>query len=72
MTFLRVLGTIPPAYSIEAEKYADVALHREPLFGEKGRGTAAEYTVELTPERLWLSRRVPGAPVTARECGCTP
>lgn len=42
--------TIPPAYSNDAEKYAGLALSREPLDGEKGRGTAAEYTAELAPE----------------------
>jgi len=38
--------------SDEAEKYAEQFLQREPLVGEKGRGCAAEYTAELTPERL--------------------
>ena len=44
------MDTISPAYSEEAEKYAESALRREPLDGEKGRGTAAEYTVEPAPE----------------------
>ena len=31
-----------------------MALHREPLDGEKGRGQSAEYTVEPAPEQ-WLT-----------------
>ena len=42
--------TIPLAYSDDTEKYAVLALSREPLVGGKGRGMAAEYTVELAPE----------------------
>ena len=47
------MDTITPANSEEAEKYAESALRREPLDGEKGRGTAAEYTAELAPEPLF-------------------
>ena len=50
------LGTITPANSEEAEKYTESALRREPLDGEKGRGTAAEYTAELAPERFFTGK----------------
>ena len=47
---MHLFGTIPPVHSEEAEKYTEADLQREPLDGEKGRGTAVEYTVELAPE----------------------
>ena len=53
MTNSGLFDKIPPVYSEEAEKYAELALRREPLDGEKGKGTAAEYTVELAPEPLF-------------------
>ena len=71
LTFRHESDKIPSAYSEETEKYADLALPREPLDGGKGRGTPAEYTVELAPERPRPSRRAPGAPVTALPCDDT-
>ena len=45
------------------------ALPREPLVAGKGRGPPLKYTAELAPKRTMSpSRRVPGAPVTARPC----
>jgi len=51
LTFFAISDRIWPAYSEEAEEYVESFLQREPLAGEKRRGAAAEYTVELAPER---------------------
>ena len=64
---------IPSMYGEEKEKYPPRRCKESPRFGERGGAPGGEYTLEPAPKQpVGLSRRAPGAPVTARECEYTP
>ena len=73
LTILRKSDRIPHVYGIDAEEYAERPAKRAPGRWKGERDARRIHRGAGTPTVFSrLSRRVPGAPVTARECIGTP